>query len=826
MKVLDNKSKIVTVCIIFLLILAIPVSGWTLVSFETLEPIRLTGSNPTDLTVSADGTIYSIDASSNRIIVHNFTNQYVGALPVALPIAVAVDNSTLYVGSGHDLSVKILNLSGQTIGLLGKGANEFKLPKNICIDSINKNIYVVDQLAHAIKIYSRDGKYLRQIDDSPNLPIDITMVGSEIFVLDQPLLSDQDGNQKRGSRIQVFDMHGSALRSFGSATEGQDDGFLRPKSITSDANGVIYVTDSYYGAVLCFDTAGNFLQLIEDPATSGTGSVGVAIDDTGKLLVSSPLQGRMTIFQISEKSIVSQDDLVTTTDSYPFSEADSAPVTDQEFFSPETTVPAQSDNSTAGLSANTNVSMGSQGTTLYIAMVDDSENDPFYNILSVQNLAQIEHTIRLLAYDPDGALVATLDKQLPATGSVRLRPAGKGTDWHTAGNSITGMSSFHGSVIIESSQPVAATTLFSANTGAFSIIESGKPMQTMIFPHIDDNLLEWQAELAIQNIHDSRQSVTITVYDHQGRMAGSEIMVMGAHSLYEMQPSSILGSKWMTTHNNGERSISGTIEVICNNDPLVAQVSYRQGSPLYGMTIFSGLESSTEIYLPILNDMVGDYPENAGPFNDIILTSNTVQTATYELFSYDGHGAGNPGQLTFSAANQTIYLSPAQLAGLAPGDSFNGVMRIKASHPLIAMNQIQHLGDAKVPGASSFAIEFSSQPDTEFYFPEVFDGALGWASFISIQNTTGTSHPVTIDTFREDGTNYSFSATVPANGAYLFSPGETKAAGLQGISGYFQGAIAISSTQPVAAALQYGHAPDPNYPDRMDNLEIYNGVSR
>lgn len=291
------RTMVLVQVLVAIVALSLSVVASSYASYGILDPISQKGSNFDDITFSAGGTMYAVDSSRNQVLVLGPDDQVSRKMRIGMPTTIAVSDSAVYVGSSKDLSVVIMDLDGHVIGHLGEGAYEFKLPRNIAIDRETNNIYVVDQLDDSIKVYNSDGSFLNRIDDSGNLPQDVTIVGNEIFVLDQPLMTDVYGDQFRGARVSVFDMTGTLVRSFGAfgTSEGE---FVRPKAITSDSHGYIYIADAFNGSVLCFDQQGNYQQSILDPATSMTGSLGLAIDQTGRLLVATSLSGQLSVFLI------------------------------------------------------------------------------------------------------------------------------------------------------------------------------------------------------------------------------------------------------------------------------------------------------------------------------------------------------------------------------------------------------------------------------------------------------------------------------------------------------------------------------------------------
>lgn len=278
-------------------LLCLPGVTYALSTFGILSPISQKGNSFDDITFSTADTMYAVDSSRNQILIFGADDQIARKISCAMPTAIAVSDSVLYVGSSKDLSVVMMDLSGQVIGHLGDGAHEFKLPRNIAIDRQTNDIYVVDQLDDSIKVYTNEGSFLRRIGDSGNLPQDVTIVGDEIFVLDQPLLTDAYGDQVRGAMVSVFDMTGTLVRRFGAygTTEGE---FVRPKAITSNSLGDIFIADAFNGTVLCFDQEGNFLHTIHDQTTSMIGSMGLAIDQTGRLMVATSQAGQLSVFLI------------------------------------------------------------------------------------------------------------------------------------------------------------------------------------------------------------------------------------------------------------------------------------------------------------------------------------------------------------------------------------------------------------------------------------------------------------------------------------------------------------------------------------------------
>jgi len=298
--IMATNGKIKSVClfavILFLVPVLIPGTSFSAVVFKSLDPITTGLKMPEDVAVSNDGKIYVVNGAKGQILVYDKKGQSADSISIQKPTSVAVNSSgNIYIGTNEDLSVKILDSSFRVIGSLGSGAGEFKLPRNITIDRVTGNVYVVDQLDHSIKVYTSNGAYISEINDYPNLPQDVTITNNEIYVIDHPLITDTSGGTMRGAGVSVFDMGGNLIRSFGSygAQEGQ---LIRPSAITSDTDGILYISDSFHGVVLCFDANGSYLGAIQNPSKPMVTPMGMALGQDKRLFIASLYTSNIHIF--------------------------------------------------------------------------------------------------------------------------------------------------------------------------------------------------------------------------------------------------------------------------------------------------------------------------------------------------------------------------------------------------------------------------------------------------------------------------------------------------------------------------------------------------
>ncbi len=279
-------------------LLFIPYSSSAEVTFTSLAPMEHGLKLPEDVAVALDGKVYAVDGSQGLIMTYNSSGAPTGNIWISKPTSVAVDaNGLIYVGTNENLSVKILDPSYSVTGSLGSGAGEFKLPRNISIDKATGDVYVVDQIDQSIKVYTSTGTFVKKINDYPNLPQDVTIMNNKIYVIDHPLITDQWGGTIRGAKVRVFDMDGNVLddETFGSYGD-QEGQFVRPAGITSDNEGVLYISDSFHGVVMCFTTDGTYLGAIQNPSNPMVTPMGIALGEDRKLLVASLNTGSIHAF--------------------------------------------------------------------------------------------------------------------------------------------------------------------------------------------------------------------------------------------------------------------------------------------------------------------------------------------------------------------------------------------------------------------------------------------------------------------------------------------------------------------------------------------------
>jgi DNA-binding beta-propeller fold protein YncE len=161
----------------------------------------------------------------------------------------------------------------------------------------NGEFIVADAELGAAYVLSSDGEPLRSFAaDELERPtgIDVDLKTGEVFVAD-----------KAARMVKVFALDGTLTRSIGVPESIGRRGLyvgnlVRPKGVTVDSDGNIYVVESYYDHLLIYDEAGQFLLPIGGTGT-GIGQfflpAGSWSDAQDRIFVADMFNGRVMVFQ-------------------------------------------------------------------------------------------------------------------------------------------------------------------------------------------------------------------------------------------------------------------------------------------------------------------------------------------------------------------------------------------------------------------------------------------------------------------------------------------------------------------------------------------------
>lgn len=254
--------------------------------------------------VDRDGRILVTDTGRPSVFVFDPANgtldtwrQAESGTDFVAPVDIVQRAQGDYLVSDAELgAVFRLATDGAPLGRFGD--NKVQRPTGLAVDPGTGEVYVADTGAHEVKVFSGAGNFLRVVGvpgdngDVPgelNGPVHVEVAGDRAYVTDA-----------LNASIQVFAAaDGRPLGPIG--RRGLYVGNLvRPKGVTTDSGGNIYVVESYYDHLLVFDAAGQFLLPLGGSG-SGPGQfflpAGAWSDAQDRIYVADMFNGRVAIFQ-------------------------------------------------------------------------------------------------------------------------------------------------------------------------------------------------------------------------------------------------------------------------------------------------------------------------------------------------------------------------------------------------------------------------------------------------------------------------------------------------------------------------------------------------
>ncbi len=220
------------------------------------------------------------------------------------PIDVDVaDNGKIYVSDSEAKKVYVFNQDG----LLETTVGKFMRPTGLAVNSLLARIYVVDTMAHQIRVYdSTSGKLLFDLGKRGEGPGE--------FNYPTNICLDSKGNlyvtDSMNFRVQIFDQDGDFISSFGTAGDGPGT-FSKPRGIGVDSDGHIYVADAEFDNVQIFNSEGHILLYF---GTSGSKPgefylpAGLLVDSNDRIYVADSFNQRIQVFQYLKEKTEKQDE--------------------------------------------------------------------------------------------------------------------------------------------------------------------------------------------------------------------------------------------------------------------------------------------------------------------------------------------------------------------------------------------------------------------------------------------------------------------------------------------------------------------------------------
>jgi len=256
------------------------------------------------------GEIYVADSGNHSISVFDLSGRHVFSIPYRVtdprsgkvvttePRDIAVDqDGTIYVTDIISGVIHVRDMRGESVGKIDLSKKmdltEGKIiPEYLHIDSLGNLFVTTTGDIHEVVMLDRDRDIIRRIGG----------VG-EGFSFLTGVWVDEDGriyvtDAHEVPCVQVFDRKGTYLFGFGDKDIG-DENFSHPHGIATTANGDIWVVDSIRQVVKHFDHNGRYIDMLGGFGVNAGDLLypnGIAGDGSGKLFVLERVGSRYQYF--------------------------------------------------------------------------------------------------------------------------------------------------------------------------------------------------------------------------------------------------------------------------------------------------------------------------------------------------------------------------------------------------------------------------------------------------------------------------------------------------------------------------------------------------
>jgi sugar lactone lactonase YvrE len=274
--------------------------GRWIVGLDAQGQTPLVMQRPAALIGDDAGRLYVADVSKQAVFVFDekagellLWQQADARRRFVAPAGVALAAERVFVSDAELGAVFVLDRKGEPRGVIG--ARELKRPTGVARDAASGRLFVADTYAHDIKVFDDGGALITTFgrrgtaDGEFNFPSHLALANGELYVTDT-----------LNNRVQVLRAEdGVLVRQFG--TRGLALGQLvRPKGVSVDGEGNVYVIESFYDSLLVYSPRGEFLMPI-----GGTGKAtgrfylpsGVWVDGKNRVHIADMFNGRVVLFQ-------------------------------------------------------------------------------------------------------------------------------------------------------------------------------------------------------------------------------------------------------------------------------------------------------------------------------------------------------------------------------------------------------------------------------------------------------------------------------------------------------------------------------------------------
>lgn len=262
-------------------------------------------AQPYGLAVDSKNHLYVVDSKVRAIFVFDTESKDVELIKngvqarFGLITGLAIDDADrLFVSDSVLRRVVVLDSKHRAEASISDGMSS---PAGLAIDNENRFLYVADTDLDQVLVYDADNFTLLRKIGTAGKAHRLTEPGQ--FSRPTNLAVDADGNlyvsDTFNNRVEIFDADGNFISTFGKAGDGPGY-FARPKGIAIDGDGHVWVADSVQDRVQIFTREGRLLLWLGGHGVlPGQFSAvqGLAIDKSSRVFTSEQYPGRVQMFR-------------------------------------------------------------------------------------------------------------------------------------------------------------------------------------------------------------------------------------------------------------------------------------------------------------------------------------------------------------------------------------------------------------------------------------------------------------------------------------------------------------------------------------------------
>ncbi|MCD4736036.1 MAG: 6-bladed beta-propeller, partial [Bacteroidales bacterium] len=217
-----------------------------------VKPMSVLAKNPDTVWIADQGTGSFLQVFDGVGEITQLRNKYIENIPSLVGTCILPGDKILFTDSKLNKIFQFLP-GNHKLQILNDSIL-LKQPTGIAYSSVNKEIWVVETMAHRIAVLNEKGELIKQIGERGDAPgqfnfptyIWIDKMGT-VYVVDA-----------MNFRVQIFDSNGEFVSLFGEIGDASGY-FARPKGIATDKFCHIYIADELFHAFKIFERMGKLL---------------------------------------------------------------------------------------------------------------------------------------------------------------------------------------------------------------------------------------------------------------------------------------------------------------------------------------------------------------------------------------------------------------------------------------------------------------------------------------------------------------------------------------------------------------------------------------